>query len=103
MRHENVDLKVLPNGKAETPTDEADDSINLKGITCPHNFVRIKLALEKMRDGQNLEVLVDDGPPMHNVPRSIKEEGHRIIRAERLADNGFRLLIRKGGGGRNGR
>ncbi len=74
-----------------------DGSLNLKGVLCPINFVKTKLKLEEMQDGQVLELILDDGEPMQNVPRSIKEEGHRIIKVEKLTDKSFRLLIRKGG------
>lgn len=57
--------------------------LDLRGVTCPENYVRVKLALEEMAPGENLEILLDDGEPMRNVPRSIKDDGYRIIRAER--------------------
>lgn len=76
-------------------------NLDLKGVSCPINFVKTKVKLEGMHDGQILEVIIDDGEPLHNVPRSIKEEGHKIIKVEKLPDNSFRLLIKKGGG-RNG-
>lgn len=75
-------------------------NLDLKGVACPINFVKTKLKLEEMQDGEILELIIDDGEPMQNVPRSIKEEGHKIIKVEKLPDNSFRLLIKKGG--RNG-
>lgn len=77
---------------------KVDGRLDLKGVVCPINFVKTKLKLEEMQDGEVLEVIVDDGEAMQNVPRSIKEEGHKIIRVEKLSDNSFRLLIKKGGG-----
>lgn len=74
-----------------------DKQLNLKGVICPINFVRIKLSLEQMEDGQILEVILNDGEPMQNVPRSIKEEGHKILKAERLSDGCFKLFVKKGG------
>ncbi len=82
--------------------ERVDNSLNLKGVICPTNFVKVKLKLEEMQDGQLLEIIIDDGEPMQNVPRSIKEEGHKIVKVEKLPDGSFRLLIKKGGG-RNGR
>ncbi len=57
--------------------------LDLRGIRCPQNYVRIKLALEEIDAGEKLEVFLDDGEPMRNVPRSLKDDGHRISRAER--------------------
>ncbi len=70
--------------------------LNLKGVTCPMNFVKIKVKLEQIQTGQIIEVILDDGEPMRNVPRSIKEEGHKIIKVEKLQDNSFLLQIQKG-------
>jgi len=75
-----------------------DETLNLIGENCPMNFVRTKLKLQKMKDGQNLEVVVNTGEPMRSIPRAIKEEGHRIIHAEKLNADSFSLLIQKGGG-----
>ena len=78
--------------------ENIDSSLNLIGIVCPLNFVKTKLKLEEMQRGQILEVIIDDGESMRNVPRSLKEEGHKIIKVEQLSDNSFSLLIKKGGG-----
>ena len=68
--------------------------LDLRGVVCPNNFVRAKLKLEEMRSGEILEIIIDDGEPIKNVPRSIKEEGHQILKAEKI-DNCWRLLIKK--------
>lgn len=71
-----------------------DDKIDLRGVLCPINFVKTKLKLEMMDSGQILEVILDDGEPIRSVPRSIKEEGHRIVKVENV-ENAYRLLIKK--------
>ena len=72
-----------------------DEKLDLRGVLCPINFVQTKLKLEEMEVDQVLEVILDDGEPMRNVPRSVKEEGHRIVKVENLPDNSYKLLIRK--------
>ena len=69
-------------------------NLDLRGVICPVNFVKTKLKLEEMNIGEILEVLIDAGEPIANVPRSIKEEGHKIIKVEKI-DSHFRLLIEK--------
>ena len=69
-------------------------NLDLRGVICPVNFVKTKLKLEEMNIGEILEVLIDAGEPIANVPRSIKEEGHKIIKVEKI-DGHFRLLIEK--------
>lgn len=75
-----------------------DVHLDLRGVVCPINFVKTKLKLEEMQQGQILEIVIDEGEPITNVPRSIKEEGHKIIKVEKLNDH-FRLLIEKIRGG----
>lgn len=70
-------------------------NLDLRGVICPINFVKTKLKLEEMNKGEVLEIIIDAGEPMANVPRSIREEGHKIIKVEKV-DNHFRLLIEKG-------
>lgn len=74
----------------------ADERLDLRSVLCPLNFVKIKLQLEEMEEGQILEVVLDDGAPMRNVPRSLKEEGHRIVKVQKLEDAAYRLFVRKG-------
>ena len=56
-----------------------DKKIDLRGISCPANFVKAKLALEYAGEGEVLEIILDDGEPVKNVPRSLKAEGHRLL------------------------
>jgi TusA-related sulfurtransferase len=62
------------------------------------NWVKTKLALEELAEGETLEVVLDDGEPMRNVPRSAKAEGHRILRVEGQGEGAYRLTIRRGPG-----
>jgi tRNA 2-thiouridine synthesizing protein A len=59
------------------------------------NFVKTKLALEEMERGEVLEVLLDGGEPIRSVPRSLKEEGHKILLVSRLED-AFAVVVEKG-------
>ena len=81
---------------------QVDDSLDLRNVACPLNFVKAKLKLEQMQAGQILEIIVDDGEPMANLPRAVKEEGHKIISVENMFGNSFKLLIEKDGGLKNG-
>lgn len=71
-------------------------SLDLRGVVCPINFVKTKLKLEEMTKGEVLEIVIDSGEAMANVPRSVKEEGHKVIKVEKVDDSHFRLLIEKG-------
>jgi len=55
------------------------ERVDLRGVTCPTNFVKAKLALEDIEVGATVEFLLDDGEPVKNVPRSLKAEGHKLL------------------------
>ena len=76
------------------PEIKADETMDLIGEVCPMNFVKTKLKLEDMDVGQVLEVTLDSGEPIQNVPKSIKDEGHKIVEVKKEDDH-FRLKIRK--------
>ncbi len=70
-------------------------SVDLTGTKCPMTFVRAKVALERIGEGQALELVLLTGEQMQTVPASLKAEGHRIEKVTRDGEQ-FRLLVRKG-------
>lgn len=68
--------------------------IDLRGIECPLNFVKAKLELEKIKIGQILEVLLDDGEPIRNAPASFAEQGQEIIEVKSV-NNHFCMKVRR--------
>lgn len=74
-----------------------DDTIDITDVVCPTTFVKAKVALEELEDGQILSVRLNDGEPVQNVPRSIKEEGHEILRLTDNQDGTFTLIVKKVG------
>lgn len=54
-------------------------TIDVRGITCPMNFVKAKLALESIGEGERLKIMIDDGEPVRNVARSLISEGHKLL------------------------
>lgn len=52
--------------------------MDLRGTPCPINFVRTKLRLEQMQPGSLLEVWLDPGEPIEQVPDSLTMEGYKI-------------------------
>jgi tRNA 2-thiouridine synthesizing protein A len=76
------------------PETRIDAELDLRGVICPYNFVKTKLKLESMQAGQVLAVILDDGEPIRNVPRSVMEDGHTVLKQETLT-NSYRVMIRK--------
>ena len=82
----------------EVPQDReairVDAELDLRGVICPYNFVKTKLKLEMMEAGQTLAVILDDGDPIKNVPRSVSEDGHIVILQQPWAQ-AYRVIIQK--------
>lgn len=76
---------------------KVDEYIDITDVTCPITFVKTKVALEEMDEGQILQVHLNDGEPVQNVPRSVKEEGHMILELKENGDGTYELFIKKVG------
>ncbi|MCD7723282.1 MAG: sulfurtransferase TusA family protein [Clostridiales bacterium] len=73
------------------------DTVDITDVVCPVTFVKAKVALEELGDGDILSIHMNDGEPVQNVPRSIKEEGHKIIKLISNEDNTYDLIVQKVG------
>jgi TusA-related sulfurtransferase len=73
---------------------KADAELDLRGVICPYNFVKTKLKLETMGAGQVLAVILDEGEPLRNVPRSVSDDGHTVLRQEPFG-RAYRVIIKK--------
>ena len=71
--------------------------IDITADTCPMTFVRTRLQLDKMTEGEILEVHYRGEEPRLNLARSLSEQGHTILEQEHAADGTGRLRLRKGG------
>ena len=70
------------------------EHLDLRGTPCPINFVRTKLRLEKMMVGQLLEVWLDEGEPIEQVPDSLTMEGYCIEKIDQRSDF-FAVYVRR--------
>ena len=55
-----------------------ENFLDLSGVACPMNFVRIKIALDRMPAGTYLRVRVDSGPTLREVRKSLREQGYEV-------------------------
>lgn len=74
-----------------------DDTVDITDVVCPTTFVKAKVALEELEEGQILSIKMNDGEPVQNVPRSIKEEGHKILKLIDNGDSTYNLIVEKVG------
>ncbi len=74
-----------------------DAWIDITREVCPMTFVRVKLALETLTTGSRLGIRLNPGEPLDNLPRSLQEEGCRVVSLE-PEEGIFVLIVEKGGG-----
>lgn len=74
-----------------------DDTVDITDVVCPVTFVKAKVALEELNEGEVLAIKLNDGEPVPNVPRSIKEEGHQILKLNDNQDGTYTLIVKKVG------
>ncbi|MBP0019806.1 MAG: sulfurtransferase TusA family protein [Cyanobacteria bacterium SBLK] len=67
--------------------------LDLRGTPCPINFVRTKLHLEQMESGELLEVWLDRGEPIEQVPDSLVMAGY-VIEVKEDRSEYFALQVR---------
>lgn len=85
---------------AATGADEVPwASLDLRGTPCPLNFIRTRLALEKIPQGSLLQVDLDRGDPERMVSEGLRGEGHGVTLSSLPGpdgEGGVRLMIRRG-------
>ena len=72
-----------------------DETVDITDKVCPLTFVKAKVALEELDDGEVIAIRMNDGEPVQNVPRSVKEEGHQILKLVDNEDGTYNLIVRK--------
>ena len=72
-----------------------DDTVDITDVVCPTTFVKAKVAIDELEDGEVIAIRMNDGEPVQNVPRSIKEEGHQILKLVNNEDGTYNLIVKK--------
>ena len=84
----------------EPESDDATDhhavatELDLRGVACPMNFVRAKIQLEQIEVGEVLDILLDDGEPVRNVPASFAEQGQEVLSVA-SEESYYRVKVRR--------
>lgn len=72
-----------------------DETVDITDKVCPLTFVKAKVAIDELEDGEVIAIRMNDGEPVQNVPRSIKEEGHQILKLVNNEDGTYNLIVKK--------
>ena len=73
----------------------ATHTLDITKEHCPMTFVKTKLKLAQIADGDILEVLLTDGEPLNNVPRSATEQGFKVLSITHVEGNIHKVTIQK--------
>ena len=72
-----------------------DEQVDITDKVCPMTFVKAKVTMDELEEGEILAIRMNDGEPVQNVPRSMKEEGHKILKLQDNEDGTYTLYVRK--------
>ncbi|MGN1263830.1 MAG: sulfurtransferase TusA family protein [Prevotella sp.] len=73
----------------------ANHTLDITKEHCPMTFVRTKLKLAQIAKGDTLEVLLSEGEPLENLPRSAEEQGYEVVSVEHVEGTTHKVIIRK--------
>jgi sulfite reductase (ferredoxin) len=94
LQFKNVRPQPAPAAEIHEPAPAERVFRDLRGVACPMNFVHVKMQLSTMQPGERLEILLDDGAPIANVPGSVRNEGHRVLE-QTPVENYWKVVIEK--------
>ena len=84
----------IESSQAAQAQGTSNRALNLKGVACPLNYVKTKLFLEALSIGEIIDVYLDDGDPVANVPKSLTGDGQEIVSIKK-EDNYFIVTVKK--------
>ncbi|MBO4531073.1 MAG: sulfurtransferase TusA family protein [Paludibacteraceae bacterium] len=73
----------------------ANHVLDITNEHCPMTFVKTKLKLAQIADGDTLEVLLTEGEPLNNLPKSAKEQGYQVLSVSHVEGNVHKVIIQK--------
>ena len=72
-----------------------DEFVDITDKVCPLTYVKAKVSMEELDNGQILAVRMNDGEPVQNVPRSFKDDGHQVLQLDDNNDGTYTLYVQK--------
>lgn len=74
---------------------EYDEFVDITDKVCPLTYVKAKVTLDELDVDQILAVRMNDGEPVQNVPRSLKEDGQQVLKLKNNEDGTYTLYVKK--------
>ena len=60
--------------------------LDLRGVICPNNAVRSRLVMNGLPEGSSLDIYLDEGSPIENVPGALVADGHIVKKRQKNGD-----------------
>ena len=76
--------KVLP--LPEALKGDFPKVLDLRGVVCPNNAMRSRLVMAGLPEGASLDIYLDDGSPIENVPGALVADGHIVKNRQKKED-----------------
>lgn len=76
---------------------EADEVLDVSGLSCPMPVLKTKKAMEKLEPGKVLKVIATDKGSKSDIPAWVKRTGNVLLEMKE-EDGKYIYLIKKSGG-----
>jgi TusA-related sulfurtransferase len=73
----------------------ATKTLDITREHCPMTFVKTKIELASLKKGDLLEVLVTEGEPLENIPKSSAEQGYTVVEITRVDQHIHKIVLMK--------
>ena len=72
------------------------ERLDLRGLLCPLTWAKTKYALQKLRRGEELLVLLDHRPAVPDIRRNAEELGHEVLVTREPEPGVWEMRLRRG-------
>lgn len=72
--------------EAQQPSLSMDERLDVKGLLCPMPVIRTQNRVKTLAAGQRLRIVGTDPGMLSDIPAWCRINGHRLLEAERSAD-----------------
>lgn len=69
--------------------------IDMLDEVCPMTFVKTKLAIENINQGERIKIIYNSQEAKTNVPKSLDELNHKVISINDINKKQFYIIIEK--------
>ncbi len=73
----------------------ATHTLDITKEHCPMTFVKTKIKLAQIAEGDILEVILLEGEPLKNVPKSATEQGYNVLDVSHVEGKIYKVTIKK--------